>query len=133
MGNQVVVSSANRVLVMDARDGTLLNVLKGHKDQVYCLAYASDGTRFASGSADKCVIIWTSKFEAILKFSYDFYFLRCQYYIFVYYSMFLKNNVSFNFRHNDAIQCLAYNPLSPLLISCACTDFGTCNTYILVI
>ena len=73
MGNQVVVSSGNRVLVMDSRDGALLNVLKGHKDQVYCLAYASDGTRFASGSADKCVIIWTNKFEAILKFSYELF------------------------------------------------------------
>ena len=28
------------------------------------------------------------------------------------------------FRHNDAIQCLAYNPLTHSLASCACTDFG---------
>ena len=51
--------------------------------------------RFASGGADKCVIIWTSKLEGILKYS-----------------------------HNDAIQCLAYNPVSHQLASCAHSDFG---------
>ena len=53
------------------------------QDTVYCVSYAKDGKRFASGGADKCVIIWTSKLEGILKYS-----------------------------HNDAIQCLAYNPVS---------------------
>jgi hypothetical protein len=28
---------------------------------VYCVAYACNGKRFASGGADKTVIIWTSK------------------------------------------------------------------------
>ena len=69
--------------------------MKGHKDTVYCVAYAKDGKRFASGGADKCVIIWTSKLEGILKYS-----------------------------HNDAIQCLAYNPISHQLASCAHSDFG---------
>lgn len=41
----------------------------GHKDTVYCVAYAKDGKRFASGSADKCVIIWTNKLDGILKYS----------------------------------------------------------------
>jgi WD40 repeat protein len=63
-------------------NGTFL-FLSGHKDNVYCVAYARDGKRFASGGADKCVIIWTAKLEGILKYS-----------------------------HNDAIQCLAYNPIS---------------------
>ncbi len=27
--------------------------------------------RFASGGADKCVIIWTSKLEGILKYSHN--------------------------------------------------------------
>jgi intraflagellar transport protein 122 len=61
--------------------------LSGHKDNVYCVAYARDGKRFASGGADKCVIIWTAKLEGILKYS-----------------------------HNDAIQCLAYNPISHQVI-----------------
>lgn len=120
----MVVASANRVLVIDARDGALLNVLKGHKDQVYCLAYASDGTRFASGSADKCVIIWTNKFEAILKFTYEFYYSNSYYINSNNLNTCIQRFFSYNLRHNDALQCLAYNPLSPLLISCACTDFG---------
>jgi len=62
---------------------------------VYCVAYAKDGKRFASGGADKCVIIWTNKLEGILKYS-----------------------------HNDAVQCLAYNPISHQLASCAIGDFG---------
>ena len=31
------------------------------QDAVYCVAYASNGKRFASGGADSTVIIWTSK------------------------------------------------------------------------
>ena len=33
----------------------------GHKDAVYCVAYSRDGKRFASGGADKTIIIWTHK------------------------------------------------------------------------
>ena len=47
----------------------LLSSISGHKDTVYCVAYAKDGKRFASGSADKCVIIWTNKLEGILKYT----------------------------------------------------------------
>ena len=35
------------------------------------MSYARDGKRFASGGADKCVIIWTSKLEGILKYSHN--------------------------------------------------------------
>ena len=35
----------------------------GHKDEVYCVAYSRDGKRFASGGADKTIIIWTHKVE----------------------------------------------------------------------
>ncbi len=42
----------------------------GHKDTVVCVCYARDGKRFASGSVDKHVIIWTSKLEGILKYSW---------------------------------------------------------------
>ena len=149
-GTQLVVAAGQRVLVYDTADGTLIQPLKGHKDTVYCVSYAKDGKRFASGTllvvsdianpkfhltrfkssldeervvlpssnndmteqlfffelevirlapisggADKCVIIWTSKLEGILKYS-----------------------------HNDAIQCLAYNPVSHQLASCAHSDFG---------
>ncbi|KAI0240368.1 intraflagellar transport 122 [Lamellibrachia satsuma] len=94
-GTQLIVAAGNRVLVYDTNDGTLIQPLKGHKDTVYCVCYAKDGKRFASGSADKSVIIWTNKMEGILKYT-----------------------------HNDPIQCMAYNPVSLQLASCACTDFG---------
>ncbi|XP_061187801.1 intraflagellar transport protein 122 homolog isoform X4 [Saccostrea echinata] len=94
-GSQLIVAAGNRVLVYDTNDGTLIQPLKGHKDTVYCVCYAKDGKRFASGAADKSVIIWTSKLEGILKYT-----------------------------HNDAIQCLAYNPVTHQLASCAVSDFG---------
>ena len=94
-GTQIVVAAGQRVLGYDTSDGSLIQPLKGHKDNVYCVDYAKDGKRFASGGADKCVIIWTSKLEGILKYS-----------------------------HNDSILCLAYNPISHQLASCAHSDFG---------
>ncbi|KAK7101404.1 intraflagellar transport protein 122 homolog isoform X1 [Littorina saxatilis] len=94
-GNKLIVAAGNRVLVYDANDGTMVQPLKGHKETVYCVAYAKDGKRFASGSADKSVIIWTNKLEGILKYT-----------------------------HNDAIQCMAYNPVNHQLASCAVGDFG---------
>lgn len=69
-GTRLIVAAGNRVLIYDATDGTLVQPLKGHKETVYCVAYATDGKRFASGSADKSVIIWTNKLEGILKYTY---------------------------------------------------------------
>ncbi|KXZ55139.1 hypothetical protein GPECTOR_3g29 [Gonium pectorale] len=94
-GSQVVAGIGNRVLVYDAADGDLLHALKGHKDSIYCVAYAQNGKRFASGGADKTVIIWTSKAEGILKYT-----------------------------HNDAIQCLSYNPVTQQLASATSSDVG---------
>ena len=37
---------------------------------------------------------------------------------------FLTINIDFPCRHNDAIQCLAYNPITPILASCSSSDFG---------
>uniref|UniRef100_A0A4W6D778 Intraflagellar transport protein 122 homolog n=1 Tax=Lates calcarifer TaxID=8187 RepID=A0A4W6D778_LATCA len=94
-GTQLIIAAGLRVLVYDAADGAIIQPLKGHKDIVYCVAYAKDGKRFASGSADKSIIIWTSKLEGILKYT-----------------------------HNDSIQCVAYNPVTHQLASCSSGDFG---------
>merc|ERR1719424_2380488 len=94
-GAQLIAAVGNRVLVFDAIDGDLLHSLKGHKDTVYTVGYSKDGTRFASGGADKTIIIWTSKAEGILKYS-----------------------------HNDSIQCLAYNSVTQQLASGTASDFG---------
>ncbi|CAD7973371.1 unnamed protein product [Amoebophrya sp. A25] len=94
-GSQIICAVGNRVLVYDTCDGDLIHSLKGHKDVVYCVAYAKNGKKFASGGADKQVIIWTHKAEGILKYN-----------------------------HNDAIQCLSYNPITQQLASGTATDFG---------
>jgi len=94
-GTQILAAAGNKVLVYNATDGKLIAALKGHKDNVYCVTYSKDGKRFASGSSDKSVIVWTDKLKGILKFT-----------------------------HNDALQCMSYNPVTPQLITCAVTDFG---------
>uniref|UniRef100_A0A8D2QBA8 IFT122 first beta-propeller domain-containing protein n=1 Tax=Zonotrichia albicollis TaxID=44394 RepID=A0A8D2QBA8_ZONAL len=42
-GTQLIIAAGNRLLVYDTSDGTLIQPLKGHKDTVYCVAYAKDG------------------------------------------------------------------------------------------
>ena len=55
-GTQLVVAAGQRVLVYDTADGTLIQPLKGHKDTVYCVSYAKDGKRFASGALMHAII-----------------------------------------------------------------------------
>eukprot|EP00434_Breviolum_minutum_P028183 symbB.v1.2.024933.t1/scaffold2297.1/size187394/5 len=86
-GTQIIVAAGNRVLVYDATDGDL--------DTVFCVAYSRHGKKFASGGADKQVIIWTHKAEGILKYN-----------------------------HNESIQCLAYNPVTQQLASGTASDLG---------
>ncbi|VDM99660.1 unnamed protein product [Thelazia callipaeda] len=68
-GSQLLVAAGTRVLVYDSTEGTLLHSLKGHKDLVYAVAFSHDGEKFASGSADKSVIIWTEEHEGTLKYT----------------------------------------------------------------
>ncbi|XP_054721497.1 LOW QUALITY PROTEIN: intraflagellar transport protein 122 homolog [Uloborus diversus] len=93
-GSMIIIASGTKLLVYDP-DGKLIQPLKGHSGTVYCVGFSKDGLRFASGGADKQVIIWTCKLEGILRYS-----------------------------HHDAVQCLAYNPVSDQLASCAFSDFG---------
>ncbi|OAE20578.1 hypothetical protein AXG93_3873s1360 [Marchantia polymorpha subsp. ruderalis] len=94
-GTQLIAAVGSRVLMYDAADGDLLHSLKGHKDAVYCVVYSRDGKRFASGGADRTIIIWTHKAEGILKYS-----------------------------HGDSVQCLSYNPVTQQLASGSASDFG---------
>lgn len=98
-GTQLVAAGGYRVLIYDTNDGRLVQALKGHKDKVHCVSYARNGEKFASGSADKTVIIWSNKLEGLLKYS-----------------------------HGDSVQCIAFNPLSHQLASCAVTDFAFWST-----
>ncbi|CAJ0928653.1 unnamed protein product, partial [Mesorhabditis belari] len=94
-GSELLVAADTRILIYDGVDGTLLQSLKGHKDLVYCVTWSHDGERFASGSADKSVILWTEQHEGTLKYN-----------------------------HVEAIQCLCFSPITQLLLSCALSDFG---------
>ncbi|XP_041987643.1 intraflagellar transport protein 122 homolog [Aricia agestis] len=94
-GTQLVVGAGEKVMVYDPKDGSLVQLLQAHKGPVNAVAYCDDGKKFASGSTDKNVIIWTSKMEGILKYS-----------------------------HSEAIQCLTYNPVTYHLASCALSDFA---------
>ena len=70
-------------------------LLASHHTLSLSLSPLTAGERFASGGADKNVIIWNSELEGILKYS-----------------------------HNEAVQCLTYSPVSHQLLSCATTDIG---------
>ncbi|VDD89863.1 unnamed protein product [Enterobius vermicularis] len=94
-GSELLVAVDVSVWIYNVYDGTLVVTLDGHKDLVYAVAYSCDGDIFASGSADRNVIVWTEQHEAILKYS-----------------------------HSDSVQCLAFSPVGCFLLSCAVTDFG---------
>ena len=67
---------------------------------MFMYMYLFTGTRFASGGADRTVIIWNAEsIEAILKYT-----------------------------HTDSIQCLSYSPVSQQLLSCTASYIGkSCN------
>ncbi|KAG5465400.1 hypothetical protein CUR178_00103 [Leishmania enriettii] len=94
-GDYVVASCGVRVLVFAASTGTLLHSLKGHQNTVYCVDYAYDGKSFASGGADRTVIVWSSKGEGIVKY-----------------------------QHKESIQALAHNPVSSHVASVSSIDWG---------
>ncbi|KAJ3351285.1 hypothetical protein HDU83_009012 [Entophlyctis luteolus] len=94
-GSQLVVGAGSEVLVYDMPEGELLQSLKAHKDNVYAVDYSADGSRFATGGADKQVIIWSCNLEGILKYS-----------------------------HSDTIQSLSHNPVTGHVLSCSSSDFG---------
>lgn len=41
--------------------------LKGHSDEVWCLRFSNDGSKLASASKDKVVLIWDSYTHQLLK------------------------------------------------------------------
>ena len=93
-GLYLVAAAGSEVLVYNSEEGELFRSLKAHKDSVICLCPLR-GNGFASGGADKQVIIWGSNLEGILKYS-----------------------------HNDNIQALAQSPTSNTILSCSTSDFG---------
>ncbi len=100
--------------------------LKGHKDLVYCVTWAKNGKMFASGGADKTVILWGDDLEGIVKFAFvHFRPMFCRLIDFEG-KKFELSTISLMdpFRHNETIQCLAFNPVNFSLLSCSTADFG---------
>jgi intraflagellar transport protein 122 len=94
-GSQMIVASGTQLLVYNPSKGILLQTIKAHKETVFSVDYASDGKMFASGGADKTVVLWNTSFEGILKFT-----------------------------HAEQVQSLSFHPLSTLLLSCTLTEIG---------
>uniref|UniRef100_A0A914HDV0 Intraflagellar transport protein 122 homolog n=1 Tax=Globodera rostochiensis TaxID=31243 RepID=A0A914HDV0_GLORO len=94
-GTQLLVAIGTRIIVYDPNDGTVIIALKGHKELVYAVSFAFNGERFASGSQDRSVTLWSDQNERLLKYT-----------------------------HNDPVQCIAFSPTTMTLLSCAVSDFG---------
>ncbi|KAJ4458012.1 putative Intraflagellar transport protein [Paratrimastix pyriformis] len=97
-GKQMVASVGHRLFIIDpsSTDPRFTpQIGKGHHGIVFALSYSADGKRFASGGADKTVIIWTAAGEPFLRYT-----------------------------HNYAIQALAYNPVTQQLASGTDSDLG---------
>jgi intraflagellar transport protein 122 len=93
-GSKLVATAGSEILVYNATDGTLIKALKAHKESVISLCpLLGDG--FASGGADKQVVIWSNAFQGILKYS-----------------------------HGDTIQSISQNPVSGTVLTCTASDFG---------
>jgi intraflagellar transport protein 122 len=90
-----LVAVGDRIFFYNAKTLEYEDSVRGHKDAVYCVAFSKDGLRFASGSADKTVVIWSIKREGLLRYN-----------------------------HKESIQFLAYNPVLNSLASISEADFG---------
>lgn len=65
------------------------------QDAIYAISYAADGSRFASGGADKSVILWSNSGKGLLKYP-----------------------------HATSVQALAFNPVTHHLASACESDLG---------
>lgn len=69
-GKLIVAAIGFNISVYESECGTLLKILKGHKETCLCVNFSYDGSHFASGGADNNVIIWKSgSFDGVLKYT----------------------------------------------------------------
>ncbi|CDJ30789.1 WD-repeat protein, putative [Eimeria mitis] len=87
-GSRIAVGVGFCVILVDAESGDTLQTLSGHKGNVNAIAYASSGKQFASGGADKQIILWASTGEILRHFA-----------------------------HSGSVQALAFNPRTLVLAS----------------
>ncbi|PHJ18711.1 wd g-beta repeat-containing protein [Cystoisospora suis] len=94
-GSRLLAAVRNCVLMYESSTGKIIQTLKAHKDTVYAIKYSKNGKLFASGGADRTVIIWTDAGSGWRKYT-----------------------------HSDSIQCLAFNPVTLQLASATAVDLG---------
>ena len=70
-GKQVLVAVGDRVMIYDAHNGEMIDSKRAHRDVVYCLAYSKDGQRWASGGADRNVVVWSAEGVGLLKYAHN--------------------------------------------------------------
>ncbi|GAP97277.1 high-affnity carbon uptake protein Hat/HatR [Leptolyngbya sp. NIES-2104] len=58
--SMIVTGSLDRTIKLWRFDGTLINTLSGHLEQIYAIAFSPDGSQFASASLDKTIKLWTA-------------------------------------------------------------------------
>ena len=56
--SRLAVASSIGILIHDAQTGEELRLLKGHRAEVYSVAFSPDGTTLASGSGDDTIRLW---------------------------------------------------------------------------
>ena len=57
-GNLIAVGSGNLVYLYQSQTGMVVQVLEGHRDRVWSVAFGIDGKQLASGSDDRTVRVW---------------------------------------------------------------------------
>ncbi|CAJ2501706.1 Uu.00g045590.m01.CDS01 [Anthostomella pinea] len=58
---RVVVGDSEKVLIMDAESGEILQNLEGHRDYGFACDWAPDGWTVATGNQDKSIRIWDAR------------------------------------------------------------------------
>ncbi|MER3435904.1 MAG: hypothetical protein C4288_21635, partial [Leptolyngbya sp. ERB_1_1] len=85
----IATGSLDHTIKLWKPDGTLINTLNGHQDQIYSIAFSPSGQMFASASLDKTIKLWTQKGQLITTLS----------------------------GHTDGVRSVAFNPDGTLLAS----------------
>eukprot|EP00924_Labyrinthula_sp_SR-Ha-C_P008016 maker-scaffold_11-snap-gene-0.1-mRNA-1 protein AED:0.35 eAED:0.40 QI:0/0/0/0.75/0.66/0.5/4/0/348 len=96
-----LIAVERSIYVLDAETGKEIKVIKSHEKSVYSVDFSHDNNLFASGGADKLVILWTKDFKGRLKYS-----------------------------HESSVQCLKFSNVKHQLLTCSGREIVMCNAEI---
>src|SRR5262249_22528995 len=66
-GTRVLGSDHNAIKLWDVASSALIRTLEGHSDKIPSLAFAPDGRRLLSGSADKTMKLWDATTGVLIR------------------------------------------------------------------